>query len=55
MICQRCAHAVDHRLTRDFHCDDGGCTCGHDVGRYRRTTGETADETNRGPVSQPAR
>lgn len=52
MVCDVCAKAADHRLTRDFHCDDPGCTCGHRVERYGATTGEPADEAGRRTVSQ---
>lgn len=40
MICPPCARAADQQLGRDQHCDDPGCTCGHRVERYQKTTGE---------------
>lgn len=31
MICERCAEAADRGLPRENHCEDPGCTCGHQV------------------------
>lgn len=38
MICPTCSRAADQRAPRTQHCDDPGCTCGHNVQRYGTTT-----------------
>lgn len=43
MICAPCAQAADTRASRDQHCTDPGCTCGHRTDRYGTTTGQPPD------------